>query len=220
MMPRDVATRWHSTYDMLVFALKYRKAIDEISHDRQMRKYELLEEEWELIQQLCDVLRVCCTCHLHVPPLTSSQIFKDATLFFSRSTPNLPIVIPAMDHINAHLATASQNSKYSPAIQASLKLRKAHLNKYYNMTDHSEVYQIAMSEFIFWITLFNYNYLEQSYIHDTNFNISTRPTGTTRGLPPQTQLSVMSLCEHTQTSLMRLSFARGMYVFPSNFFLC
>jgi hypothetical protein len=121
---------------------------------------------------------------------------------------------------DAHLATASQNSKYSPAIRAVLKLGKAHLNKYYNMTDHSEVYRIAMSEFIFWITLFNYNYLEQSYIHNTNFNISTRPTGTTRGLPPQTQLSVMSLCEHTQTSLTRLLFAWGMYVFPSNFFLC
>jgi hypothetical protein len=55
-------------------------------------------------------------------------------------------VIPAMDHIDAHLATASQSSKYSPAIRASLALGKAHLNKYYNMTDHSEVYRIAMSK--------------------------------------------------------------------------
>ena len=30
---------------MLVFALEYREAIDEISGDRDMRKYELLEEE-------------------------------------------------------------------------------------------------------------------------------------------------------------------------------
>ena len=74
------------------------------------------------------------------------QIFKDATLFFSRSTPNLATVIPAMDHIDAHLANASQNLKYSPAIRASLALGKAHLNKYYDMTDHSEVYRIAMSE--------------------------------------------------------------------------
>jgi hypothetical protein len=59
-MPRDVATRWNSTYDMLVFALEYRKVIDEISSDRDMRKYELDEEEWELVQQLCDVLAVHC----------------------------------------------------------------------------------------------------------------------------------------------------------------
>jgi len=60
MMPRDVATRWNSTYNMLVFALEYRKAIDEISVDRDMRKYELSEDEWDLARQLCDVLAVCC----------------------------------------------------------------------------------------------------------------------------------------------------------------
>jgi hypothetical protein len=76
-----------------------------------------------------------------------SQIFKDATNFFSRSTPNLTTVIPAMDHIDAHLATASQDLKYSPAIRASVALGKTHLNKYYDMTDNSEVYRIAMSEY-------------------------------------------------------------------------
>jgi hypothetical protein len=58
-MPRDVATRWNSTYDMLVFALEYREAIDGISGDRDMRKYELSEEEWKVVKQLCDVLAVC-----------------------------------------------------------------------------------------------------------------------------------------------------------------
>jgi hypothetical protein len=105
MMPCDVTTRWNSTYDMLVFALEYRKAIDEISGDREMRKYELEEKEWKLVQQLCDILEV-------------------------RHSPY----------------TAIRNSKYSPAIRASLALGKAHLNKYYNMSDHSEVYRIAMSK--------------------------------------------------------------------------
>jgi len=59
MMPRDVTTQWNSTYDMLVFALKYRKAIDKISGDREMRKYELEEEDWDIVQQLCDILEVC-----------------------------------------------------------------------------------------------------------------------------------------------------------------
>ncbi len=147
-MPRDVVTRWNSTYDMLIFALEYRRAIDKISGDREMRKYELDEEEWSLVKQLCDILEVCgpLLCRVFCNSLTFSQIFKDATLFFSRTTPNLATVIPAMDHIDAHLATASQDLKYSPAIRASLALGKAHLNKYYNMTDHSEVYRIAMSE--------------------------------------------------------------------------
>jgi hypothetical protein len=60
-MPRDVTTRWNSTYDMLVFAIEYRKAIDEISGDKEMRKYELDEEEWTIVQQLCDILEVHCS---------------------------------------------------------------------------------------------------------------------------------------------------------------
>jgi len=60
-MPRDVTTHWNSTYDMLVFALEYRKAIDEISGDKEMRKYELDEEEWTIVQQLCDILEVRCS---------------------------------------------------------------------------------------------------------------------------------------------------------------
>jgi hypothetical protein len=78
--------------------------------------------------------------------LTFSQIFNDVTLFFSHSTPNLTTVISVINHINKHLTTSSQNLKYLPVIHVSLALRKAHLNKYYNMTDHSEVYQIAMGE--------------------------------------------------------------------------
>ena len=74
MMPRDVATRWNSTYDMLVFALEYCTVIDEISTDKDMRKYELDKEEWELVQQLCNALEVCwarCQCL----PIPATHIF-------------------------------------------------------------------------------------------------------------------------------------------------
>jgi hypothetical protein len=60
MMLHDVVTHWNSTYQMLVFTLEYCQAIDEITVDRDMRKYELSEEEWPLVQQLCNVLAVCC----------------------------------------------------------------------------------------------------------------------------------------------------------------
>lgn len=60
-MPRDVTTRWNSTYDMLKFALEYRKAIDTLTADRQneLRNYELSEREWTIAAQLSDVLKVC-----------------------------------------------------------------------------------------------------------------------------------------------------------------
>ncbi|KAJ8454957.1 hypothetical protein ONZ45_g19104 [Pleurotus djamor] len=129
-MPRDVRTRWNSTYEMVVFAYEYRKAVDSITGERNagLRKYELNEEEWEIVKQLSEVL----------------LIFKDATLFFSRSTPNLPTVIPAMDFMDEKLATLCLDRKYSISVRAALSLAKRTLNKYYDKTDHSEVYRIAM----------------------------------------------------------------------------
>jgi len=70
------------------------------------------------------------------------------TLFFSCGTPNLAAVIPAMDHINKHLATAALNLDYPLAVKAALAVGKTTLNCYYNKTDHSKVYRIAMSIFI------------------------------------------------------------------------
>jgi hypothetical protein len=59
MMPRDVSTRWNSTYDMLNFALEYRVPIDAITSDRELNlhKYELEDDEWEVAQNLCDTLK-------------------------------------------------------------------------------------------------------------------------------------------------------------------
>jgi hypothetical protein len=52
-----------------------------------------------------------------------------------------------MDHIDAHLATATQNLNYSISIRAALAIGKKTLNRYYNKTDHSEVYRIAMGKY-------------------------------------------------------------------------
>ena len=61
MMPRDVTTRWNSTFDMLDFAVKHIAPINVITSDREMklRQYELSEDEWDVAHQLRDVLKVC-----------------------------------------------------------------------------------------------------------------------------------------------------------------
>ncbi|KAF6741083.1 hypothetical protein DFP72DRAFT_835320 [Ephemerocybe angulata] len=115
---------------MLIFALEYRRAIDRLAADQStgLRAYELGKEEWELVGQLADVLKV----------------YKHATLRFSRSTPSLPSVIPAMDHIDDVLTTQSIDAKYLPAIRAACALSKKTLNRYYEKTDMSKTYRLAM----------------------------------------------------------------------------
>ena len=60
LMPRDVATRWNSTLDLLEYTLKHRKAIDIVTQWRELGLWdlELMDEEWAIIEQLQRVLKV------------------------------------------------------------------------------------------------------------------------------------------------------------------
>jgi hypothetical protein len=49
-----------------------------------------------------------------------------------------------MDHIDEMLTNHSLNLDYELSIRAALGIAKKTLNRYYNATDHSEVYHIAM----------------------------------------------------------------------------
>ncbi|KAF8581721.1 hypothetical protein K439DRAFT_1618777 [Ramaria rubella] len=59
-MPRNVATRWNSTYCMLVFALEYQKAVKALTGDVKLGLdgFELSAQEWRIADQLCDILQV------------------------------------------------------------------------------------------------------------------------------------------------------------------
>jgi len=65
-------------------------------------------------------------------------------LFFSRAAPNLAAVIPTMDILDKELSSYSPNQLFTPAIRAAVSLAKQTLNRYYSLTDSSEVYRIAM----------------------------------------------------------------------------
>ena len=129
ILPRDVVTRWNSTYYMLDFAIKYRAVIDAMTADKslKLRKFELEMDEWAIAEDLVTVLLQ----------------YKNATLFFSQDSASVAAVIPAMDRISNHLN--SQTGKaYHPSITAAMKLARKKMDRYYSLTDSSTTYRIAM----------------------------------------------------------------------------
>jgi hypothetical protein len=99
-----------------------------------------------------------------------SQIFKDATLFFSREDiSTIASVIPTMDAIDQHLTRGAASAivpsitelaattvrplatlpadQLHPSVKMALLLAKKKMDQYYSNTDESNVYRIAMSTF-------------------------------------------------------------------------
>ncbi|KAJ7238430.1 hypothetical protein C8J57DRAFT_1086883, partial [Mycena rebaudengoi] len=60
LIPRDVSTRWNSTFDMLKVAIEYRAPIDTLVGGRKnkMRDLELDASEWTALEDLMKVLKV------------------------------------------------------------------------------------------------------------------------------------------------------------------
>ncbi|KAG6904948.1 hypothetical protein DXG01_006070 [Tephrocybe rancida] len=92
---------------MLSFAIEYQQAIDEFTEDRdnKVRNLELTSNEWDIVKELAKTLK----------PL------EDATLLFSKGTPNLPYVIPVMDQIDSLFTTALCSPTLSPTLRAAIK---------------------------------------------------------------------------------------------------
>jgi hypothetical protein len=118
------------------------------NRDMKMRKFEIEDKEWEIVRQLADILKVNYFSSHFRDDSYNCVAFQRCHSLFSRATPYLAKVIPAMDHIDQHLATAARNNAYKPCIQAAVAMGKKLLNKYYSYTDHSELYRIAMGESI------------------------------------------------------------------------
>jgi len=77
------------------------------------------------------------------------QILKDATLFFSSNSPNVAAIIPAMDAIDEAFANGIiDNQLLSEPIRHALSVGKKTLNKYYALTDDSDIYRMAMGTLI------------------------------------------------------------------------
>jgi hypothetical protein len=132
---------------MLEFALEYRPAIDAICLDkRQLGDYELDEEEWKYMTHLRDILLVSYCCSFILIVDLSSQPCKDCTLIFSEAdVPTVGYVIPFMDQLDQQLATFKANARLPAAIREAASLGKDTLNRYYEASDESIIYRLAIS---------------------------------------------------------------------------
>ena len=103
-----------------------------------------------------------------------------------------------MDHMDEHLTMAATGCDYPLAIKAALAIGKKTLNHYYNQTDHSVVYSIAMSKCFFYFMIFDlylylYLYIVLHPQHKLEYYISRRPDGKKNRLIRQKRLSVQNL---------------------------
>ncbi|KAJ3833744.1 hypothetical protein F5878DRAFT_546014, partial [Lentinula raphanica] len=72
-------------------------------------------------------------------------ILKDATNFFSTNSASIATVIPAMDAIDEAFATGIvDHDVVSAPVWHALSLGKRTMNKYYELTDDSYVYRMAI----------------------------------------------------------------------------
>lgn len=98
-----------------------------------------------------------------------------------------------MDHLDTHLATAAIENKYPLAIKAALAIGKKTLNRYYDKTDNSEVFRIAMGTkflpFLFLFYIFSFLIYFQYCTLVTNSNISRTRDGQMNGLRRRRKLS-------------------------------
>jgi hypothetical protein len=150
-MSCDVSTQWNSTFDMLNFMLKYCPEIDTMTATQNMSWCHLnggsQENSKMFYGYICFIALFLCA-----HPFSPHQIFKDVTLFFLQGTLNLATVIPTMDHIDKVLATSSDSPhQFSIAIHAVLAIGKKARNQYYNKTDQSDIYQIAIGTISFYL---------------------------------------------------------------------
>jgi len=128
------------------------------------------------------------------------------------------MVIPAMDHLDSFLATAALDKEYLPSIQASVTIGKKLLNKYYDITDHSEVYRIAMGMFpTYLLCVLNVLLTSTKFCTPaTNSNISRGPDGTMNGLrlPAKSFRPSSTVRMHSWRLMNRTQFSLNLYVRP------
>ncbi|TFK80244.1 hypothetical protein K466DRAFT_504227, partial [Polyporus arcularius HHB13444] len=137
---RSVPTRWNSVAAESKRAIELRVAIEALvnvgRHGRtrgtRLKRYKLSKEQWELLTQL--------------QPVLTASIFVKATERMSVSgRPLLYQTILLFDILEKKLKQFCESPKLHPLVRYGCTLGRDVLNKYYEKTDDSIMYRLAIS---------------------------------------------------------------------------
>ena len=89
------------------------------------------------------------SCNLLLDTVTNAfnvygrQQYKKATVFFLQDSASIAAVIPAMDKLENKMNKQSKQPLH-PTVISAMKLAKNKMDRYWKITDLSNVYRIAM----------------------------------------------------------------------------
>ena len=106
------------------------------------------------------------------------------TLWTQDNAPTPTNAIPSIDYIDKHLATEAMNTALNPAIHVAVGYAKHTINHYYDKSNMSAAYHIAMSnsQYLLWHAYHNLPAFDKSSTPATNFVTSPKMAGWTHGL--------------------------------------
>jgi hypothetical protein len=157
-MIKPVDTRWNTKSLMISRALDLKSVIDDICSKNSLtsqygtRPLKLKREEWEILKELAPLLGVCTTIYIsHYSLILNLQAFHDVSLEMQSSgIPLISSVIPRIDDLVQVIDNFKDDIEKHPAVRSAAIRGLAILNKYYQKSDESFVYRIAIGNLSFY----------------------------------------------------------------------
>jgi hypothetical protein len=151
-MIKPVDTRWNSKAYMIARAIYLKPAIEDICSKNSLvaqyntRPLKLKREEWTILEQLSPLLGVCYfLIHMHSRLISVLQAFCDMSVQMQSAHDTLISgVIPGMDRLVCVIDKYKDNIKIHSAVRSAAMRGLTILNKYYQKSDESFIYRIAM----------------------------------------------------------------------------
>ena len=155
-MIKPVDTRWNSKSHMIARAIHLRPAIEDICSKKSLvaqyktRPLKLKREEWDILEQLSPLLGVCTALFFplarrRILIYSTLQAFHDISIKMQEAgVPLISSVIPCIDQLVDAIDRFKDNIDNHAVVRSAAIRGLTILNKYYQKSDESYVYRIAM----------------------------------------------------------------------------